>query len=172
MNEFCPLISDRMPDVLAGRDGWSEDDRDHLNSCAECAGEWRLIKSAAALGSAASSRIDPEAVAHAVTQRLDPATVGGRNPALRRIAAMGLAAAAVIALAVGLPRLNRTGGGEVDVAARYLPQLDSLDSGELSAVFQSLAESVGEEQLLPNETTGLTDLSDVELEQILQSWEG
>ena len=43
-------LSDRMPDVAAGRIRWSVPEQQHLVECADCAAEWRLVSTASALG--------------------------------------------------------------------------------------------------------------------------
>ncbi len=170
MNEQCPLISDRMPDVLAGRDRWTEEDRAHLAECSECGTEWLLVKQASTLGNRAAGELDHQEVARQVLLRLGSFEGSSGRRMVRW--AMAVAAALLIA-ALGWAGFSGR-SAPAEQAAEFLPQLDSLDAGELSVVFRSLDDPAADQtpQLLPGETAGLTDLTDSELQLILDSWEG
>ena len=161
----CEGLSAMMPDVLAGRAAWSAAQEAHLMACAECAAEWRLV----GLGATLYSGLVPD------TERLVEVVLRGiRSDArllpLRRLPwrgfALGLAAAASVALAVWVP--NRA--HETDVVALpsrigpLLPKLSSLTDEQLDRI--SLASEgsygVGEAGAVPH----LSDLSESDLTQL------
>jgi len=135
----CTRLSDRMPEVACGASWWSAEDARHLETCADCRAEWKIVSATAGLGAALSILADPEATSDRVLQRL--ARDGARTRARGRIfMAAVLAAAAVVMLMI------RTGGGpnggprssaSPSVSVRPVPAFVRLAPGV------STAESVG-----------------------------
>ena len=69
----CERLSDRMPAVAAGRIAWTVEDVTHLDACADCRAEWRLVAAVQRIGPGVAGRGDPEATAAAVLARLQVA---------------------------------------------------------------------------------------------------
>jgi hypothetical protein len=92
-------LSDRMPEVALGRARWTPEDERHLAGCEDCRAEWALIITAGRLG-ARLPRIDAERVAARALERIRHERAHPRVRASRSAALAGLAAAAVVALAV------------------------------------------------------------------------
>ncbi|MFN0179765.1 MAG: hypothetical protein ACKVZ0_13280 [Gemmatimonadales bacterium] len=162
---MCERLSDRMPAVAAGLAPWTADERAHLAECADCAAEWRLVEVTGRLG---RPSIDAARVSAAVRDRLAAEPKGAMViPIARRKRAWlwGLAAAAVLVLAVSL---NRSGAGwsaDAAAAGEVLTELDELTTTELELVLAELEEPDG----VTDGGTG--DLSTDELQQVLQEWE-
>jgi hypothetical protein len=163
-------LTERMPDVVHGRDIWTAADQAHLDRCAECAAEWQIIS---AVRVPPLESIDAEAVANGVLRRLQesPAVVPMRRPRTWRTALIGLAAAAALATVV----LVRSTDSPKHVAgaprydATMLPELDGLHEAELELVL----ESVSAEELDPlGAVPSLGDLTEEELETLLDEVEG
>jgi hypothetical protein len=191
----CEALSERMPAVAAGRDAWSEAERAHLERCAGCRGEWALVSTAAGLGRGVEDALDPARIGAAVVARL-AAERRAAATARRRIAGAGLAAAASIALALGLAQPRRgavparpavatagdrgsgsadpNGGAVAGAAADALvipvPELETLDRGELESVLETMDAPLGAGGLA--DPGAMNDLNDRELERVLGSWEG
>jgi hypothetical protein len=193
----CETLSDRMPAVAAGDESWTERERDHLERCAGCRAEWALVRAAMALGEAPAAGLDPVRIGDGVVARLAAARAGEgaaeRRAAVigrRRIAGAGLAAAASIALALGLAHPRRAEGprptpvasiGDSSPAAGVdpesagalvipVPELESLDSRELQSVLETMDRPLGSGGSV--DPGALNDLNDRELERVLGSWEG
>ena len=163
-------LTDRMPDVLHGRDAWTEADHAHLGSCADCAGEWRVVR---AVRIPSVEPLDTDALAAGVLQRLRESPVV--LPLMRRrgvrLGLVGLAAAASIAVAL-LIRHEPPTSTTAFVPSReatMLPELDALLDAELEQVLATVSED-GDDPLgaLPR----LGDLTDEELETLLKEVEG
>jgi hypothetical protein len=92
-------LSDRMPEVALGRARWTPEDERHLAGCEDCQAEWAIIVAAGRLG-ARLPRIDAERVAARALERIRHERAHPRVRASRTAALAGLAAAAVVALAV------------------------------------------------------------------------
>lgn len=172
MNQ-CTRLSDRMPEVAAGRTPWQAEEARHLLACPACAAEWRLVGAAAGLGREVGQRMDPAGMAVSVANRLRaaPAAAAGRASWIRRVAVPG-AAAAAIALAVwfGLPASG--GPGEPVTIMAVLPELDGLEASELESLVEDFAE-VEDPTIRPLEAPQtLDDLTDSELESLLRMMEG
>ena len=193
----CDAISDRMPDVALGRSAWSAEEQAHLEACPDCQTEWRLVQSASRLGISLPPLRSPEVMAAAVFGRLvgERAAVRGRR---RTWITAGLAAAAVIIIAIRIPRSPSTvpspsapTPGPVattpvlpphpvpapspvppDVVATglqtvSLPELDGLPD---QAILGSLDDPNTSAPALDG--SGLDNLDDHELEDVLGAWEG
>ena len=168
----CDTLRERMPVLAAGGAQLSQDERRHLDQCAECAAEWQLVQRAARLGDEAAARIDPGALAASVVERLrrEPDVVPIRR---RGWWAAGLAAAAAtIALVLGPLVRNGPETGESAAApvVWLVPELDSLETSELLLVldrFEGLSDGAIELGL-----PLVDDLEVQELERVLRAWEG
>ena len=172
----CGWLSDRIPEVAAGRAQWTAEEVQHLNGCRTCQQEWRLVLAARNLGDGVGASFDSPAMTASVLLRLRGAQEAGR---LRRRAwsGTGLAAAAAIAEVV------RAGGVEAVLTrpddsspvvatglAIPLPELESLQPAELDSVLQTMDEpSISG---VPVDEPGLSDLNPEELKSVLDSWEG
>jgi hypothetical protein len=131
--------------------------------------EQRLEKLAKRLGKQAAERLDVDAAAAAVLQRVrtEPVRVAWwrRAPVLQ-----GLAAAAVLIITAGVlvsGQLNGGPGGTVLLPAPT--ELASLSEDELEEVYDSLA---AEAPLFELADAGLYDLTEGELEELLELLEG
>lgn len=175
MNSMCEQLSDRMPAVARGADCWTPDELAHLDRCADCRDEWRLVRASHALGLQGTMPMD--------VARLTAAVTAGRQPGTslrpRRIRfgwqAGGLAAAALASLLIW-SGVQRSGtpmehAGTAPALSLRLPALDSLSEEELQTVlddFGAAAPSLGNEIGAP----GLGDLDSTELQRVLDAWEG
>jgi hypothetical protein len=163
----CEEMLERMPAIALGEGQWTEEEATHLAGCPSCQAEWSLIRSAATVGSQAPA-LDLDKTSAAVVQRL---RVERREKRFRRAGLLtGLAAAAAVALVVW-SRVPHRAERTVPEAFRIpVAELDSLDNGELQSVLQDLDAPLGTGTL--NNTPGLGDLDDVQLERLLRSLEG
>ena len=163
----CADLSDRMPLVAGGGDGWSAVDRAHLETCAECAGEWALVQRGASLGRDQGYAPDADRMARVVLGRLRAERVA-RGRSLRRATWAAALAAAAIALTVWTapPDERRPVAAPVESAA-LVPELDSLDAGELKDVLDSFDAPLSERAAPAAPTLG--DLSNEELERVLRA---
>lgn len=158
----CTLLSDRMPAVARGVGRWSAEDAAHLESCADCRAEWRLLAAAVTMGDGLIGTLDPSRAASQVLTALRaPAPHRNRRP-LRW--AIPLAVAAGLALAL-VPALRRGSGPALPVPA-LLPEVETLSETELESVIS----------LLPGpgaaDPGGIETVTDEELDQILDDLEG
>ena len=175
----CEHLSDRMPEVALGRSAWSADEQHHLDGCADCRSEWRLVTMTSALGAGLSPGRSPETTAAAVFGRL----AGERSAARARRRSWlvaGLAAAAVAIIAVRLPRHTVTvpaagapspapvASGERQTVP--IPELDDLPASELEGILGALDDSPGGASSIDG--SPLDDIDDHELERVLGAWEG
>jgi hypothetical protein len=163
---MCERLSDRMPAVAAGLVAWAADERAHLVECVDCASEWRLVEATGLLG---VPPIDPARVSAAVRARLAAEPRGAAVIPIsrpKRTWIWGVAAAAVLVLAVSLNRSGPTSpSGVVAAPGPVLTELDELTATELETVLAELEEPAG----VADDGTG--DLSTDELQQVLQEWE-
>jgi hypothetical protein len=164
-------LTDRIPEVLHGRDAWTDADRGHLASCADCAAEWRLVSEFPL--SEPGPAIDVEALAHRVMEqvRSEPAVLPLQHRHAWRRALIGLAAAASVALVFFVWRAQPA--AEVSVVPTHeptmLPELDQLLEAELEVVLAYVTPASDEPLgVVPR----LGDLSDEELELLLAEVEG
>jgi hypothetical protein len=154
-----------MPEVVSGRAEWSPTEASHLTECADCAAEWRLVQLGFTLH--ADVELDTEPLLQTVLARL---RAGGKVVAMPRLRwrhfALGLAAAASIALAVWVPSRARQ-NVVVMLPARIGPLLPSLsDATDEQLAGISLA---GEGHLsagVPGTVPHLGGLSAEDLEQL------
>lgn len=170
----CERLSERMPVVAAGAD-WTPDEAAHLASCPDCAAEWRVVKAAAGVGGQLPA-VDPARISARVRARLaaEPAnesTVIPIRSARRGRWLMGLAAAAVLVLAVRavVRPPAPVDPGLAAPTGTVLSELEELSSNELESVLGDWdEEQVGTPAA---GVPGLSDLSADELERVLRSWE-
>jgi hypothetical protein len=189
----CDGLSDRMPEVALGRSTWRADEQAHLDACLDCQAEWRLVQTTSRLGVSLPPLRSPEVMTAGILGRLSGERAAARSRRWTWLAA-GLAAAAAIVIAV---RVSRTPsnvlapGTSVPVATAprkptpspapapmvatepqsvSLPELDGLPDGELQAILGSLDESNAFAPALDG--SGLDDMDDHELEDVLGAWEG
>lgn len=132
--------------------------------------ETELERLAARLGERPARALHPDKIAEQVMARLDELRViaFSRAPLLRWIG--GLAAAAMILVALGLAL--RPGGRPVDQSAMsgtVLPELDGLGVPELEQLLQTMPVT---EASLPEETVPLQELDTLSLKRLLRALEG
>ena len=167
----CTILSDRMPGVAAGRDSWSLAEQRHLAECADCASEWQLVRAAGGLGGTLGYAPDAAALWGAVLDRLAAASRDGAARRRRTWVAATLAAAAAVALVVWGGRADAPAGPASPAAAvesaALVPELDSLDAGELREVLDAFDAPLSERVIIGPPTIG--DLSDQELERVLRA---
>ncbi len=172
----CNRLSDRMPDVVAGRTEWTRAEQDHLAACAACAHELDLVRAAAALGDAFVSRTEPALIGSAITRRLADARRADRRDRRATWGAVAAAAAAVVIISSGAGRgkpdaepvvAATSPAPAVAAESALVPELDSLDAGELSAVLDAFEARHADPE--PAATPTLGDLSDQELERVLRA---
>jgi hypothetical protein len=102
----CTQLSDRMPAVALGRARWTADQERHLAACADCRAEWAVVVAASRLGATLPS-VDPERTAASITERIRHGRIHSQVR-VRQVALLaGLAAAAVLAVAVWAGRSGR-----------------------------------------------------------------
>lgn len=138
----CTRLSDRILLVARGKDDWSADEAHHLEICADCQADWRLVVSVRELADSAG-RWEPEldtiTAAALARVRSDRA---GRGRALQlKGGAAGLAAAAVLIVAAVqfLPgTLKPEGGPDAVLATLPVPGLEALDESQLEELLQAL----------------------------------
>lgn len=102
----CTHLSDRMPEVALGRARWTPEEERHLAGCEDCRAEWAIVVAAGRVG-ARLPTIDAERVAAGALDRIrhERAHARARTPRIAVLA--GLAAAAVVVLAVWANRGGR-----------------------------------------------------------------
>lgn len=124
----CSELSRRMPDVVRGRSEWSPMEAIHLAGCVDCAAEWRVICIGSSLHAHLTVDVDTERLAQRILARL---RASGRVVSVPRLPwrnfALGLAAAASVAIAVWVP--GRAHHGEVvTLPTRIGPLLPNLSN--------------------------------------------
>jgi hypothetical protein len=138
-------LSDRMPEVALGRARWTPEDERHLAGCEDCQAEWAIIVAAGRLG-ARLPRIDAERVAARALERIRHERAHPRVRASRTAALAGLAAAAVVALAVwgnrGGPSTRPGGAGLPAPAPMAASPSESLSVSPSESLAASPSESV------------------------------
>ena len=127
-----------------------------------------LERIASRLGDEAAERIDVEATARAVLERLR--SEPERVPWWRQVRVIQAAAAAVVILAAGLLVFNR-GGDEVEfLGGEVVPvAIESLSADELEEVVDSL---FFEAPVYEQVAIGLQDLDESQLVELLDLMEG
>jgi hypothetical protein len=171
MRDQCEVLRERMPDVAHGAGTWTEAEEAHLAGCAECAAEWRLVRTALHLGDAAARRVDPARLAAAVAMGV---VRERRVTRWKRVGWLsGLAAAATVALVVWRGSTPNDAPAMGDTVAEYLlplAELESLDETQLQAVLDALDAPLSDGGSAGGPTLG--DLTDTQLERVLRSLEG
>lgn len=164
----CAAMSDRMPEVAHGIARWDAVDEAHLASCDGCMREWRLVQSGTALG--ADVRLDLSRIVRSLLARSRRDRI--MRTAWRAAAGGGVALAASIALILSLPHQHVPAGAPSDTLASavVIPELQRLDQTQLEAVLRSVKTPASDAS--PTVTAHLEDLTDAELQQLLQSEEG
>lgn len=169
----CEDLSDHMPDVALGRSAWSPEEAAHLAGCPECAREWELVRATRRLGERAPV-LDPDAIAVGVARRLAAERRGTRRARRVWTAVGSTAAAAAIALALAGGEDSRQPAAPVVVAEAELlvplPELEGLEAAQLDTLLRTFDRPPAESSGGGSSTLG--DEADIELEQILASWEG
>jgi len=164
------LNSERLVEVAQGLARWSPEEAAHLERCAECRLEWNLVRAARTLGHDRAERVDTARIAATVTRRLEaPVTSPG---VLSRHArwALGVAAAAVLALAVFSARGGTPSAATPsDARIAVLHELDGLTAAELEVVLETIPPAANE--AIHVESAAIGDLSASDLERMLQSME-
>jgi hypothetical protein len=176
MND-CGWLSDRIPPVALGRAQWTTQELQHLQECPACRKEWQLVLAASRLGEVTQGRIDTEAAAASLLERLrDDRTI--HRARTRTWTLGGLAAAAAIAMAVWIGNAGdaaNTGGQNGALAAAPLeiplPELESLQPAELDSVLRTMDEPSNFREASA-EDLELSDLTSDELQRVLDTWEG
>lgn len=168
----CETIRDLMPDLAHGRGSWTEAERGHVAGCEDCGLEWRLVQAGAALHQDAV--VNTAAIAERLRMRIADAP---REAPIARLPWRGgrlalglLAAAASIALLIGVPGGRRPIVAPPPAAVAVLPELDQLSESQLEAVLADL--DVLDARVSPMRLPRLGDLTDTELEQVLRALEG
>ena len=169
----CVWLSDRMPAVALGRSVWSVDEAAHLAHCADCQGEWELVHRSVHLGATVAGELDSFKTARVVLQRL---RADREKLHLRRrswsFAALASAAAVAAILWGGRPvasRLMIIPTPRATALQMPLPELDSLQPGELNSVLQSIDEPYMGDS---NDSSAADDLDDEVLDGGYDIWEG
>lgn len=162
-------LSDRMPEVAAGRATWTVAEQGHLDGCAECREEWALVRAAAALGAQVEREFDSAGAARVVAARW-PEAPGVPVTPLRRIAYAALAAAAVITMVFFKFAIVADTFEGTPEPVHYLSELDSLTTEELVLVADRLDLPLTE--LEGPADASLSDLDTTQLGRILRSLEG
>ncbi len=166
-------LTDRIPDVVHGAAEWTVAEQAHFADCPACRREWRLVSMVATAAPPAPA-VDVAEVATRVLTRLrgDVPVIALDSRHRWRRAAIGLAAAASLALTLGLWH-PWEGRPELAVAPTrqptMLPELDRLFESELEVVLASIEpEPIDPLGSVPR----IGDLSDTELEVLLEQVEG
>jgi hypothetical protein len=92
-----------MPEVALQRARWTPEEERHLAGCADCQAEWAIVAAASRLG-ARLPAVDGDRVAEGALERIRRERAATKVRTRRVAALAGLAAAAVVALAVWVNR--------------------------------------------------------------------
>lgn len=163
----CEQLMEQMPRLLHGGAEWSPAEREHVAHCRECAGEWRLVQ----VGAGLDRRLvlDADRIAAAVRARLAmPIDVLPLRRLPWRNFALGLAAAASVALAVWVPsrRSSEMVAMMPESIGPKLPRLSIVTEEDLDLVDQSLEHRIAGG--VPGAVPHLGDLTQRELDQLSQ----
>ncbi len=166
-------LTDRIPDVAHGAGTWTAEEQGHLATCDDCRRELALVGDVLARAAGASG-LDVERIASVVLARLrDEVRVvpiaSRRGTVMRWVVGLAAAAAVVVTAIVwrpgSAPEAVAVGTAR---APTMLPELDALLDSELEVVLASIAPDEVEPL---GSVPRLGDLTDTELEQLLQSVE-
>lgn len=169
----CADLSDRMPLVAGAGDAWSAAELAHLETCPDCAGDWALVRAGEALGRDRDFAADADGLARVLLGRLREERIARARSVRRATWAAALAAAAIfLTVWTGRPDAPPPAPAPVGSAAAVetaalVPELDSLDAGELKDVLDSFDAPLSERAMPVAPTLG--DLSDQELERVLRA---
>ena len=138
----CIELRETMADRAHGLGQWTVEESAHLEQCAECAREWRVVQAGAALFGTLS--VDGNRIADRVVARLlEPPAVPMRIWP-RRAAIFGLAAAACLALVLIWPHHRAPAvGAAADTAVALIPELQDLSDQQLDQMVQSVGNQIG-----------------------------
>jgi hypothetical protein len=170
----CTRLSDRMIEVRYRGSSWQAREEEHLATCPACRAEWSLVQATARLGTRWPLPESDQLAAAVLARRRAAPGSGVRSIRLRRHWerwTLGLVAAATVVFAVGLG-LQGPRGPETVSRPALLGELDDLSSDELETVLWGLDDRADPPLSLPAGPVGLSDLSEAELEQVLESLEG
>lgn len=173
---ICEALSDRIPAVARGHATWDAEEASHLEHCTDCRAEWALVAPIARRAALAPAMDLDRMVATIVREtRRDAEVVSITSSRRRRWAQglVGLAAAAAVTLAVYTPTPTPTPDAVSLVPTRVktaIPELDALLEDELKVVLATIEDPSTE--LTPGPLPRLGDLTEAELQQLLQSVEG
>lgn len=166
----CQELSDRMPGVARGEGSWTEEERRHLASCAECRAEWEVVRSGA--GIAGGVAVDADALAARVLHRLRTEPVVKPFPARRWLVGVAAVAATVLLVSKALTTAPRPRGPAAPPTAELavdIPGLHALGEADLAEVLESMAPQWTDTPTI--DTPRLDDLDSRELEQVQRLWE-
>lgn len=168
----CTEVSDRMPTVALGHAAWSAEEKRHLDDCADCSAEWRVVRLAQKVTAARPDGLDVDRIAGRVLQRLAIEPAATSRSARWWYGGAGVAAAALL-LVLALRRSPGDATAVIDLApAGAIPVmgLDSLNEEQLRMVLESLDEPL--ETLTNPLMPSMLDLDDQQLERVIRSLEG
>jgi hypothetical protein len=175
---ICEALSDRMPAVARGHAKWDAEETEHFAQCAECQAEWALVATIARRAATTTPAMDLERMVAAVVResRSEAVVIPIASATRRRRLVqglVGLAAAAAVTLAVYTTRPAPVADDVALVPTRVktaIPELDALLEDELKVVLATIEDPTTD--LTPGPLPRLGDLTEAELQQLLQSVEG
>jgi hypothetical protein len=163
-----------MPDVATHHDQWTTEEAAHLEDCAECRAEWRLMLAARELDETAPTVSDLSALPAALRRRLAADRADrGRSRRAWSFAGVAAAAAAVVGVVMTRSEPGPAGGPPAVLQAEALvplPELEGLETAQLDTLLQSIDRPFADRSTLDASTLG--EYEDEELEQVFASWEG
>ena len=131
--------------------------------------ETELERLAASLGARAARRLDPEQIADRVIARLDePRVIAFRRAPLVRWLG-GLAAAAMVVVAVSLALRPATPVADQGGVSSVLQELDGLGVDQLEQLLQAMPATSA---VIPQESMPLQELDTLSLKRLLRTLEG
>jgi hypothetical protein len=162
-------LSERMTAVRLDAD-WTADERAHLATCGDCAGEWRLVQAVRALGEGPVQGFDAQRIARQAHARAAAERRGRQRWQVR--GSMALLAAASLAVILWSGRPASGGGAAVSVVSLAVPELEGLAAADLQQLFEVL-----DAPAVVDDDAGLTDLERLDvnaqdLEGALEALEG
>jgi RNA polymerase sigma factor (sigma-70 family) len=141
----------------------------HLASCSDCRAEWGLVRAAVRLGERAPRMTDASGIAATVLRRL--AEAPPPRPARRSLRwALGIAAAAAITVTVWTGAARNGNAPGPAGAGDPVPSAEPLGVAQVDSLLDEEEGPLAGWSMLDTPTLG--DLSEVELERVLRTWEG